>query len=171
MINHAGNYSMQPATLRASIRRRRYQKQLLVIVNSRSRLNAYDIGSISNLLCLVFLVVGVRRELGGCCVVENQCCKKERLNYNIQGDYIRAQKVAAVKTTKLRYSIFRYRSSKIGDNKNNIFIRDHPSHRTTVRAGIPVRASSWFCFSYSGRRTMILRIILPHTRMIISLER
>ena len=32
------------------------------------------LGSISNLLCLVFLVVGVRRELGGgCCVVENQC--------------------------------------------------------------------------------------------------
>ena len=31
------------------------------------------LGSISNLLCLVFLVVGVRRELSGCCVVENQC--------------------------------------------------------------------------------------------------
>ena len=31
-------------------------------------------GSISNLLCLVFLVVGVRRELVGCRVVENQCC-------------------------------------------------------------------------------------------------
>ena len=65
-------------------------------------------------------------------------CKKERLNYNIQGDYIRRAKVA-VKTTKLRYSIFlNYRSSKIGD-KNNISlftIRDHPSHRTTVRVRV-----------------------------------
>ena len=40
--------------------------------------------------------------------------------------------------------------------------RENP---TTQSNSIPVRASSWFCFSYSGRRTMILRIILPHTRM------
>ena len=39
------------------------------------------IGNLSNLLCLVFLVVGVRRELGGCCVVENQCVGRHVDNY------------------------------------------------------------------------------------------